>query len=326
MVIVLPGGSGGGGSYSPPKNSSNLNYSLGGAGGMSSASGYDNPGLYSSPTGYQGPALGAPVGYSPPSPSYQGPSLSYGGNLPKISYGSDRGSFDPVGMFGGSSGTSAGLNIPSLPPYNPPSLGGRTAQGAGGGGVIDQMMSQYQQSATERAAAKAAALQNKMASFQYSQMRDQAKYDKEAVGRLGEGFGLMLEKYNEAYGQAREGNEARYQELLGIADQTTDQRLADVSSAYNQRGADIQQRLIGLGMGNTTVAPTMQFGIERERQSALNRTADQMQQTKLGIIERKEDNYPDLGSLQSIIGGTGAAFGTRGIDAMLAAFGNVRSV
>jgi hypothetical protein len=167
---------------------------------------------------------------------------------------------------------------------------------------------------------------NDFLQWQRRQVKNQASFDQQAAGKLGEGFQGLVENYNTAYGAANTANEARYQELLSIADATTDQRKADVSSAFNQQGADAQQRLAGLGMSNTTIAPTLMAGIERERQHALNRTADQMQQTKLGIIERKEDNFPDLASLQSIIGGTGSAFGTRGIDAMLQAFGNVRSV
>jgi hypothetical protein len=50
-----------------------------------------------------------------------------------------------------------------------------------------------------------------------------------------------------------------------------------------------------------------------------------MQGTKLGIMERKTDNYPDLGSLQSIIAGAGSQFGTKGVPAMVQAFGNIRS-
>jgi hypothetical protein len=168
--------------------------------------------------------------------------------------------------------------------------------------------------------------QREFSRWQESQVRSQTDFDRGAAGRLSEGFAPLVSNYNEAYGQAREANEGRFNQMLGIANQTTGQRLADVNSAYNQRGADISQRLAGLGMANTTVAPTLQFGVERERQESLNRTADQMQQTKLGILASKEDNFPDLGGLQSLIGGTGSAFGTRGIEAMLQAFGNVRSV
>ena len=79
-------------------------------------------------------------------------------------------------------------------------------------------------------------------------------------------------------------------------------------------------------MSNTTVAPTMQQGVEREKQSSLNRLADEMQQTKLGIIERKTDAYPDLASLQSIIAGVGSQYGGgQGLSSMLQALAGLRS-
>lgn len=135
----------------------------------------------------------------------------------------------------------------------------------------------------------------------------------------------LVESYNQAYGAARESNEARYQQLLGIANETTGQRQVDITSGFQQQSSDAMQQLARLGMSNTTIAPTLQQGFERERQSALNRAADEGQQTKLGIIERREDAFPDLGSLQSILVGlgsqSGGGFGTAGT---LGALGNIR--
>ena len=119
-------------------------------------------------------------------------------------------------------------------------------------------------------------------------------------------FSGLVAGFNKAYGEARDANEARYQRMLAIADQTTQQQATDIRSAYGQQSSDISQQLARQGMGGTTVAPTMQFGVQREQQSALNRLADQMQQTKLGIIERREDEGPDLGAMQSILAGIGA--------------------
>jgi len=147
-----------------------------------------------------------------------------------------------------------------------------------------------------------------------------------AAAGVGDSMQQMIDNYNRAYGEAKDVNEARYQQQLGIADATTGQRMADVSSAFGRQGSDIAQRLAGLGMSNTTVAPTMQLGVERERQSALNRTADEMQQTKLGIIGAREDRFPDLGSLQSTLAGAASGKMTPQVAAMLKAFGNIRSV
>jgi hypothetical protein len=129
----------------------------------------------------------------------------------------------------------------------------------------------------------------------------------------------LVGSYNQAYGQAQEANEARYQQLLGIADQTTGQRAADIQGAYGQQSSNIMQRLGRLGLANTTIAPTMQMGVEREKQAALDRSADQMQQTKLGIIERRQDEGPSLENMQSIISGIGSQFGRAGLPSMIQA-------
>lgn len=134
------------------------------------------------------------------------------------------------------------------------------------------------------------------------------------------GLGSLVENYNRAYGESRAANEERYQQLLGIADQTTGQRAADIRGSFGQQSSDMMQRLARLGLSNTTIAPTLQTGIEREKQSALDRSADQLQQTKLGIIERRQDEGPSLENIQSIIAGIGSQYsGGQGIQAMLQA-------
>ena len=110
--------------------------------------------------------------------------------------------------------------------------------------------------------------------------------------------------YNKAFAEAKLGNESRYQELLGIADKTSGQRAKDIGIDFRAREANAMQQLARTGMANTTVAPTlttsggMSFGAQKN--AALDRLADQMQQTKLGIIERRTDAYPDLASLASL--------------------------
>jgi hypothetical protein len=110
----------------------------------------------------------------------------------------------------------------------------------------------------------------------------------------------MIE-YQLAYNEARKANEDRYQEMLNIADRTTGQRAADIQTAYNAKAAAGQQRLVNTGLANTTVAPTMALGYEREKQAALDRNADAQQQTRLGIMERRTDDYPDSGVLLNLL-------------------------
>jgi hypothetical protein len=272
------------------------------------------------------------AGVSPISQNVPGPSV--GGSLPTIlpppkSYKPlSAGAKDAqlAGAFGGAGGGGVGVaGIGGIPGFAgfaplPDPLGGGSGGGGGSSrGALGGALSRMITTDAERR-------QNEFSKWQEGQVRSQAAFDKGAVGQLGAGFEGLVENYNTAYGQARDANEGRYQQMLDIADKTTGQRMADISSAYNQQGANIAQQQQRLGMGNTTVGDTLQAGNMSQMQASLNRAADEMQQTKLGIIDRKEDNFPDLGGLQSIIAGTGGAFGTRGIDAMLQAFGNVRSV
>lgn len=111
-----------------------------------------------------------------------------------------------------------------------------------------------------------------------------------------------LEDYKRRYGLAEQGVENRYQQMLGIAGKTTGQREADIREAYKGKRANVAQRLARLGMANTTVLPTELRGQEREEQSALNRLADEMQRTQLGIIGGREPGYPKSDILSILAG------------------------
>ncbi len=125
--------------------------------------------------------------------------------------------------------------------------------------------------------------------------------DSQAAGKqAAQWMPQLVESYNKAYGEAKSANEKRYQEMLAVIGQTTGQREADIRSDFTNREAGAMQGLARKGMAGTTVAPTMGMGYEREQQSALNRLADQMQGTKLGVMERKVDKYPDATLLSSL--------------------------
>lgn len=93
-------------------------------------------------------------------------------------------------------------------------------------------------------------------------------------------FGQMQTQSREA----EAASQAKYQEMLGVAGETTGQRQADIRQDYASRAADITQQQARLGMSGTTVGTSLRGGVEREKQSSLNRLADTMQQTKLGIM------------------------------------------
>ncbi len=130
----------------------------------------------------------------------------------------------------------------------------------------------------------------------------------------------LVNQYNTAYGEARTANEQRYQNMLGIADQTTGQRQADIRQDYLGQQSDMMQQLSRLGMGNTTIGANLGTGIQRGMQESLNRSADASQQTRLGIMERRTDEYPSNEIILALAqqlgqgggGGMGGMFGAMG--------------
>lgn len=135
-------------------------------------------------------------------------------------------------------------------------------------------------------------------------------YSKKAAG----GLKGLVDQYNEAYREAKQGNEQRYQQMLGIIDDTTQQRAADIRSAYGESLAGQKQQLARQGLSGSTIGATLEQGNTREREASLNRLADELQKTKLGVIERRADEYPDRGGLTSLIAGIGGQFGTEGLS------------
>lgn len=169
----------------------------------------------------------------------------------------------------------------------------------------------------------------------------QTAQNRQALAALESGQPNSQEQFiNRLYGQqqqqyteARTANEQRYQQALGIADQDfarqgagyqamlgtigqeTGQRAADIRSETEQQVSDYQQQASRRGLSNV-YQPSIVGGIRREGQSNLNRLSDALlgrklgvqqqiaqrdQSTKLGIIERREDPYPDQAGLLKLI-------------------------
>jgi len=169
-----------------------------------------------------------------------------------------------------------------------------------------------------------AALQQKLAQEQWDWQKKEYRQQAASGVQAGEGLTTMVDQYNQAYGEAKTANEARYQQMLGITDQTSGQRAADIRSDASGQQSDMMQRLASLGMSNTTVAPTMGAGIEREKQAALDRSADALQGTKLGIMERREDEYPDAGMISSLASMFAQGSGGQGVGGIIKALGSMR--
>ena len=196
-------------------------------------------------------------------------------------------------------------------------LGGGSSSGGGGGGVPA--------SGGGRGVTNQGAEDARLRRQRQEYLEDLKNYRTlDLPGEAVSGVNRLVESYNTAYGEARGANEARYQQLLGITDQTTGQRAADIRREGVEERSDLQQGLARTGLANTTVSPTLTVGSKRREQESLNRLADQMQGTKLGIIERREDQYPDAASMQAALSGLGEGYGGAGVSALYNALGNVQ--
>lgn len=133
--------------------------------------------------------------------------------------------------------------------------------------------------------------QQKLAREQLRQNQDQfnAKLDlyKQMLGNWNQqtsGLNNLLNQYNQAYAQAKFQNEQKYNQQLGLVDQVSGQQRADTISGFQNQQAEQMQNAARLGMSNV-LSPSIKTGIQREQQSALNRLADQMLGTKLGVMQ-----------------------------------------
>lgn len=154
-------------------------------------------------------------------------------------------------------------------------------------------------------------------------------------GQISSAMERLATSYGKAYGEAKTANEQRYRamvklaeqdykrkalvqrRMLGAVGQTTGQRAADIRAEGAGEQANIMQQLARQGMAGTTVAPTLREGVRRGTSEKLNRLADQMLGTRLGvmrdiagqdrskilgIMERRTDAYPNQALLASLIG------------------------
>lgn len=114
----------------------------------------------------------------------------------------------------------------------------------------------------------------------FVQQRRMGEIARGAQRRQASMFGQMQEQSR----AAEAASQAKYQEMLGLAGETSGQRAADIGESAAQRSAAISQQQARLGMSGTTVGASLRGGVEREKQAELNRLSDQMMGTKLGIM------------------------------------------
>lgn len=149
----------------------------------------------------------------------------------------------------------------------------------------------------------------------------------------------LIDEFQQKADAANAANEQRYQQVLtgyddlhkramSTLDSVGSEERRDIDRRFNNQSAATYQTLVNRGFGNSNLPHVMSSGIERDRSSAHTRLSDQLARTrlgfdssitqgKLGVIERRHDNGPDMNQLYQIASRLGASgYGQRGIGGM----------
>ena len=128
----------------------------------------------------------------------------------------------------------------------------------------------------------------------------------QAGGQGGAGGGNVGSQLQSSQNSANAANEARYQQLL-----TMSGKLSDVQGQREDRNLQyglgrVDQHAISSGLGNTTVLPTLERGVQDDSNLRRQAISDQGLKTSMGIIERKTDQGPDANLIAALAGRAGA--------------------
>jgi len=203
----------------------------------------------------------------------------------------------------------------------------RNIFGGGGGtaGMAHQAV-EMQQGLQDRRTQQQALEAQRIAQFRQQSLTnplssaDTAPAFQQAMGQQYGALGKLAELF---YGQGGIGAAgSQYTRLAEGLDPTGGQRATDIRSAYARERSGVMQGLARSGMGGTTVAPTMGLGVTRERESSLNRLAEEMTGQRLGVMQARESLF---GGLAGMLGKTPAsmeeAFGLAGLGGALSGEG-----
>ena len=108
------------------------------------------------------------------------------------------------------------------------------------------------------------------------------------------GYGQLANQYGQMYSdqslanqqaadQINQGYKARYDRGLANLEGAGVQAMSDIRQQYGATGANVQQNLRNRGMAGTTIAPTMQLGVQREQLATEGRLNEQLRKERLAV-------------------------------------------
>jgi hypothetical protein len=136
------------------------------------------------------------------------------------------------------------------------------------------------------------------------------------------GVGGTLQSYLD---KANSANESRYQQLLSMSGQLSNAASQREDKRLQNNLGRVDQNAISAGIGNSTVLPSMERGVQDDSALRQNEIADQGLRTSMGIIERRSDVGPDLNAIAGLAARPGAVTGGFGGGAV-GGFGAMGSI
>lgn len=137
---------------------------------------------------------------------------------------------------------------------------------------------------------------------------------------------MILQLIGQANGgraEARQANESRYNDILGLLadgrarnldslDSMSGQQVADANTAYDNKRKNLIADLADRGLSGSTKRIAVESMTQRERDAAVNRIKDTLVQNRnaadtgytdraTGVMERRTDSYPDQTNISGII-------------------------
>lgn len=132
-----------------------------------------------------------------------------------------------------------------------------------------------------------------------------------AAGGAG-GTGNVGTSIQQAMDTANNANNTRYNQLLQMSGQLSDSAMQNEQKALSNNLGRVDQNAIAAGIGNSTVLPSMERGVQDDsliRQSQIN---DQGLRSAMGIVERRTDQAPNYNLLAALASRPGAVGGAAG--------------
>jgi hypothetical protein len=92
----------------------------------------------------------------------------------------------------------------------------------------------------------------------------------------------LLNSYDQGWDPISQGYQQRYGRGMGYLEGMGNQQKKDLNSQYDNLQTQVAQQMQQRGLANTTVMPSMQAGVERERSDARGRLQEQLNRERLG--------------------------------------------